>query len=94
MHLDGSHVLNASPKEVWDMLQNPEILAKVTPGIKTLEQQGPDIFDAISEVKIGPVSGSFKGMLEVKDKVEPERFTFILSRIAKLVMYQQKGQSF
>ena len=84
MHLDGSHILHAPVKVVWNMLQDPEILARITPGIKTLEAEGEDLYKAISEVKLGPVSGSFKGKLEVVDKVAPERFTLKIKQNSKI----------
>lgn len=84
MHLEGSHLLHAPVQEVWDKLQNPEILAKVTPGIKTLESTGENTYDAISEIKIGPVNGSFKGKMEVAEQKEPESFVLIIKQNSKI----------
>ena len=61
MKITGEYLLSANPDELWEMLNDPKVLEKVTPGIKTLEAQGEDSYKAISEVKIGPVKGEFKG---------------------------------
>ncbi len=75
MHLEGSYTFNAPRTTVWKLLLDHEILAKVTPGVKSLEPQGNDEYKAIFEVKMGPVNGSFSGRMAVADKQEPERFT-------------------
>ena len=92
MHLEGTHTLNAPVEKVWNMLQDPEILAKITPGIKTLEATGENSYDAISEVKLGPVSGSFKGTLEVADKVEPSHFTLKIKQNSKIGNVSAEGK--
>ena len=84
MHLEGSHLLHAPVQEVWNKLQNPETLAKVTPGIKTLEATGENTYLAISEIKIGPMNGSFKGKLEVAEQKEPESFVLIIQQSSKI----------
>ena len=84
MHLDGTHVLNASVNQVWKMLQNPEILARVTPGIKTLESLGEDKFKAVSEIKMGPVNGAFSGDLEITERNEPESFVLKIKQNSRI----------
>tara|TARA_R110002049_G_scaffold47596_1_gene136865 strand:+ start:117145 stop:117537 length:393 start_codon:yes stop_codon:yes gene_type:complete len=66
------------------MLNDPKVLEKVTPGIKTLEAQGEDLYKAISEVKIGPVRGQFQGDLALKDKVEGESCSVVLDQKSKM----------
>ncbi|MDW3650431.1 MAG: carbon monoxide dehydrogenase subunit G [Bacteroidia bacterium] len=84
MHLEGSHLLSAPAQEVWDKLQNPEILAKVTPGIKKLDATGENTYLALSEIKIGPMNGSFKGVLEVAEQNAPESFMLIIKQNSKI----------
>ncbi len=84
MHLDGTHTLAAPIKAIWDALLDPEILAKITPGVKRLEPTGEDQYDAIFEVKIGPVSGAFKGKMEVTDKVDLESFKLAMKMNGKI----------
>lgn len=74
MLLTGQHIVNAPAKQIWDMMMDPVILARVTPGITTLERLDEDNFKAIAEIKIGPVGGKFSGPLKVSERVEPETF--------------------
>lgn len=84
MKITGEYLLSANPDELWEMLNDPKVLEKVTPGIKTLEAQGEDSYKAISEVKIGPVKGEFKGGLALKDKVEGESCVVVLDQKSKM----------
>lgn len=91
MHLDGSHTLNAPIQMVWDMMMDPRTLEKVIPGLSTLEQTGEDKYKAVSEVKMGPVNGSFKGKMEVKDKVLLESFVLKMKQNSKIGNVSAEG---
>ena len=84
MELAGSHTLNASAQKIWEMLMNPETLAKVTPGISRLELESEGVYKAIADVKLGPVSGKFEGRAEVTKPVAPESFTLIIQQNSKI----------
>ncbi len=83
MQINGTYRLNAPTDVVWKMLMDPEVLEKVTPGIKKLEPLEEDVYNAISEVKIGPVRGSFEGKLSVKDKIEQQRCVLVVDQKSK-----------
>lgn len=84
MKISGKHNISAPVEQVWKMILDPKILEKITPGIKTLEEQEKDAFIAISEVKIGPVRGEFKGDLYIKDKVEEKSCVVELDQKSKM----------
>ena len=84
MQLKGNHSINASAQTVWNLLMDPVILAKITPGISKLELVEANKYDAIAIVKMGPVNGSFKGSLEVTDKEEPNHFALKIEQNSKI----------
>lgn len=84
MDISGSHDLNAGTQKVWDSIMDPRVLEKITPGIKTLEVLGPDEYDALSEIKMGPVKGAFKGNLKITDKIEGKSCKVILDQKSKM----------
>ena len=94
MKLEGTHMLSASREKIWELLLNPEILARVTPGITRLDPIGDFSYKAISEVKIGPVSGSFSGDMEVIDQVPPESFVLKMRQNSKIGNVIAKGNIF
>lgn len=63
---------------------NADQLAKITPGVSKLEEIETDKYKAISNVKIGPVKGSFSGDLEVADKAENESFLLKVKQNSKI----------
>lgn len=80
MELRGNHEVPASAQTLWDLLMDPDFLAKITPGITRMEKTAEDNYLAIADVKIGPVKGSFKGEVEIAEKSEPNAFTLQVSQ--------------
>jgi uncharacterized protein len=84
MTLTGQHTVNASAKEIWDMMMDPDTLARITPGITKLERIDDENYKAIAEVKIGPVGGAFTGSVKVTDRNEPNSFKLIVAQNSKI----------
>lgn len=72
MQLRGSHIFDAKAASVWQVLMNPDLLAKVVPGVTRLETLSENNFKSILTVKVGPVSGSFSGNLQLEN-IDPEK---------------------
>lgn len=75
MKVEGSHTFAAPRERVWALLNDPGVLARVTPGVKTLEPQGEDTYKATIELAVGPVKGAYDGKVSITDKTPPERMT-------------------
>lgn len=84
MKVKGKHVLQADVATIWPMLQDEEVLARISPGVSKVEKLGDDQFRAISEISIGPVRGSFEGDLSLMDKVLHETMTLTLTQKSKI----------
>ena len=76
MQLTGKHVLNAAPSKVWQLLMDTDTLARIVPGISKLEKTGDNTFKSTVAIKLGPVSSSFTGNMQMED-IQPEK-TFTL----------------
>ena len=84
MLLTGQHTVNATAQQIWDMMMDPDTLARITPGITHLERIDDENYKAIAEVKIGPVGGAFTGTVKVTDRNEPTSFTLIVQQNSKI----------
>jgi len=73
MKVEGTYTLPAPRQKVWDMLNDPAVLAKTTPGVKKLEPLGEDRYKATIELGVGPVKGTYDGQVSITDKQPPER---------------------
>ena len=78
MHLEGSHKLEASPEAVWKLLDDPDVLTKLTPGLAELKPFEEDSYEAVFRIKMGPINSGFTGTLEVRDKSEPISYRLII----------------
>jgi len=78
MKLDGEYTFNGPREEVWDLLQDPDVLAAAMPGAKSLEKTGDDEYKAQLQVRVGPVNGVFATKISLIDKTPPERYTILV----------------
>ena len=75
MELKGRHTVHATPATLWNMLMDTDILSRIVPGISRLEKTGDNSYKSILEIKMGPVSGSFTGSLQMENIEEAKGFT-------------------
>ena len=79
MILSGTFTFEGPRTRVWEILQDPEVLAKALPGTKTLTKVGDDRYEGVMKVSVGPMSAAeFAINVELKDKVVPERFAMLI----------------
>ena len=75
MILAGTFTFNGPRATVWELLQDPTVLAKALPGTKTLTRTSEDHYEGVMKVSVGPMTAAeFVVKVELKDKIEPERF--------------------
>jgi uncharacterized protein len=75
MTMTGEVTLPADRPKVWELLNDPEVLKAAIPGCQTLERTGENGFTAVVKMKIGPVSATFKGKVELTDIVPQVGYT-------------------
>jgi len=73
--MSGEATLPAARPKVWELLNDPEVLKASIPGCESLERTGDNGFAAVAKVKIGPVSATFKGTVQLSDIVPDEGYT-------------------
>ena len=69
MTMTGEATLPAGRPKVWALLNDPEVLKSCIPGCESLERTGDNGFAAVVRTKIGPVSATFRGKVELSDIV-------------------------
>ena len=75
MNLDGTFTFSGPRLTVWELLQDPAVLAKALPGTERLELSAPDHFHGVMKVSVGPVTAaSFDVAVTLTEKVPPDRF--------------------
>ena len=71
MELTGEYRIAAPRDIVWKAVLDPEVLRACIPGCKELEQTAENNFAAKVQLKIGPVSATFGGTVELLDVEAP-----------------------
>jgi len=84
MTLDGNYTLNAPRETVWDLLMDPEVLARITPGITSLEKIDEDNHKAVAQIKVGSVGGAFSGNLSLSNRKKTESFSLSIRQNSKI----------
>ncbi len=77
---------------MWDLLNDPEVLARITPGVDTLEQTGPGQYQAVLHIKMGPINSTFNGALQVVDSKEPESYRLLINVDGKIGQIAAEGR--
>lgn len=81
MKIEKEYSINQPLSLVWDSIQDPELLAAILPGCKSLTPLSENKYQAEIEIKIGPVSGSYSSELELSDMRPLEGYNFSVSGI-------------
>jgi uncharacterized protein len=75
MTMTGEVTLLARRTQVWSMLNDPTVLKACIPGCQSLEKTSDSSFAAVAKIKIGPVSASFKGKVQLSEMDAPNGYT-------------------
>lgn len=75
MKISGDFTFEGPREEVWELLQDPDVLITALPGAKQLDKTGEDEYEAKLQVRVGPVNGVFDTQIKLSDKQPPEQYT-------------------
>ena len=75
MRFEGDSFIPANPDAVWEGLNDPEVLQRAIPGCTAMERTGDAEFTATVVARVGPVSATFKGKVELADLNPPVSYT-------------------
>jgi uncharacterized protein len=73
--MTGEVELAAPQQVVWEKLNDPEVLKACIPGCESLEKTAENELQAVAKIKIGPVSATFRGKVELTDINPPHGYT-------------------
>src|SRR3989338_9365668 len=79
MNLSGSYQLKIPRQQVWEALNDPEVLRQCTPGCKEMRPAGDDSYDVLMEVGIASVKGRYTGKIQISDRVPGEQYKLTVS---------------
>jgi len=71
MEITGQQIIAVPVQDVWNALNNPEVLKHCLPGCEKVEQISPEEFHMVVKAAVGPLRASFKGVLRMTEVNPP-----------------------
>lgn len=75
MQFGGSYLVSAPRQEVWQALNDTQILKATIPGCRSIDWTGETTLELEIQVNLGIMQPVFSGDLELRDVVPAERYT-------------------
>lgn len=79
IELDGNMEFDAQRELLWEMILDPEVLARIVPGCDKLEVVNENEFQGQMRIKVGPMDGVFRGTVALSDLQPPESFHLVVN---------------
>lgn len=75
MDMSGEYRIPAPRQQVWEALNDPEVLGKSLPGCESIEKTSDTHMKAVVTAKVGPVKAKFNGEVDLSDIDPPNGYT-------------------
>ena len=75
MEMTGEYRIPAPRQRVWDALNDPAVLKACIAGCQRLDKVSDTEFNAIVATKVGPISATFRGAVNLSDLDAPNGYT-------------------
>jgi carbon monoxide dehydrogenase subunit G len=72
LKISGKSTIDAPRDQVWEALNNMEVLARIVPGCERLEQVGENEYEGTVKIGIQSIKGTYSGKIRLED-IEPPR---------------------
>ena len=86
-----SKVLPFTPDKAYELMQNPEVLAKAIPGCDSLEKTGDNEYSLKLKMVLASLSGAFEGKVTLADPDRPASFRMIVEGSGKIGFLKGDG---
>jgi uncharacterized protein len=77
MDITGEYRIPAGQQRVWDALNDPAVLKACIAGCQQLERIGDNEFSAIVATKVGPLTATFRGSVNLLELDAPNGYTLV-----------------
>ena len=86
-----SKILPFAPEKAYDLMQNPEVLAKAIPGCDGLEKTSEDEYSLKLKMVLASLTGAFEGKVRLTDPDRPASFRMIVEGSGKIGFLKGDG---
>jgi uncharacterized protein len=81
MELTGTYTFDAPLSVVWELLMNPDSIAKALPGVnEMLPIEGEDLaWKAVAKIGVASISGTYAGYIRMSEVQAPNQYRLTVS---------------
>lgn len=91
MKLAGSYTVPIERVRAYELLQDPNVLARAMPGCDHMALAGPDEYEMRMKMIISSIQGLFSGKVRIADRNPPEGFRLIVEGSGKVGFMKGDG---
>ena len=91
MKISGVSTLAVPLERAYEMMQDPETLARAMPGCESLERIGPDEYRMKMKMAMASISGAFEGKVRITDQQPPSSFKLAVEGTGKIGFMKGEG---
>jgi len=73
--MTGEQLIPASQQDVWEALNDPDVLKACVPGCESITLVNPNEYQVLMTARVGPVSAKFRGRLSLSDIKPPTSYS-------------------
>ena len=77
MEFTGEYRISASRVQVWEALNDPDVLRACIPGLENLDKKSDTEFAAVVTTRVGPVKVRFEGSVTLSDLDPPHGYQIV-----------------
>ncbi|HEY0824036.1 MAG TPA: carbon monoxide dehydrogenase subunit G, partial [Ramlibacter sp.] len=101
MEITGEYLVPAPQQRVWEALNDPAVLKASIAGCQALEKVSETEFNAIVTTRVGPVSATFRGNVQLSELDAPNGYTLTgrgqggaagFAKMSSRVLLQPQGE--
>ena len=91
MKITGSHELPVDVQRAYELLLDPDVLARALPGCDELVRIGPDEYEMRLKVAIASVQGLFSGKVRITDRQPPDSYRMAVEGTGRIGFVKGEG---
>ena len=92
MKIAGAYTLDVPQDRAYELLQDPEVLAKCMPGCDRLDKVAENEYQMKMKMALASMSGLFDGKVRLSDQKPPNSFRLIVEGNGKIGFMKGEGE--
>jgi uncharacterized protein len=89
--ISGTYTLPLPQERAYEVMQDPEVLARAIPGCESLEKVGPDEYRMKMKMALASLSGAFEGKVRITEQTPPNSFRLVVEGTGRIGFVKGDG---